>query len=209
MRRATKTAAAWLGIAAGAAGIEHGIFEILQGRVRPEGLVISSIGPPCVPEEVWNACEPALTIVPDFLITGILAVFFGLLVLLWSAFFLSRKASGAVLMGLSIILLLFGGGFFPPLIGLVAGTAGLSIHRPLPEKEPGAISRFLSSLWPWPMVVFLAWVTGQWVLGYYFNDWFQGVMIYGVGIILLSLFLSVICAGARDRVQKLGKEKSI
>lgn len=208
MRKTTLTAARWLGIAAGAAGIEHGIFEILQGRVRPDGLVISSIGPPCVPEEAWNACEPALTIVPDFLITGILAVFFGLLVLLWSAFFLSRKASGAVLMGLSIILLLFGGGFFPPLIGLVAGGAALPIHRPYPDRKPGGVSRFLSTLWPWPLMVFLVWVSGQWVLGYFFNDWFQGVMIYGVGIILLSLFLSVISAGARDRMQKFSKEKN-
>ncbi len=201
MRKATKTAAASLGFAAGAAGIEHGIFEIMQGRVRPDRLVISSIGPPCVPEEVWNACEPALTIIPDFLITGILAVIFGLAVLLWSAFSLGQKGSGAVLVGLSLVLLLFGGGFFPPLIGLVAGTSALSIHRPLPKREPGGITRFLSSLWPWPLVVFLVWVTGQWVLGYYYNDWFQGVMIYGVGVILLSLILSVICAGARDRVQ--------
>ena len=84
MRKATKTVATWFGIAAGIAGIEHGYFEILQGNTKPEGLMIPSMGPPCVPEEVWNACEPAMTIIPNFLITGILAVIIGLFVLIWS-----------------------------------------------------------------------------------------------------------------------------
>ena len=72
MRIATKRVASWFGIVAGVSGAGHGYFEILQGNTSPEGLVIASIGPPCVPEEVWNACEPAMTIIPNFLITGIL-----------------------------------------------------------------------------------------------------------------------------------------
>jgi hypothetical protein len=65
MRKATKTVATWLGIAAGIAGLENGYFEILQGYTRPEGLMIASMGPPCDPEVVWNACEPAMTILPQ------------------------------------------------------------------------------------------------------------------------------------------------
>ncbi len=200
MRKATKTTAAWLGIAAGAAGIEHGIFEILQGSTRPEGVVINSIGPPCNPEQVWNACEPAMTLIPNFLVTGILAVVFGLAVMLWSGGFLNRKSGGPVLLLLSLVLLLFGGGFFPPLIGLAAGAAGICIHRSIPQKPPGGLSRFLAGLWPWPLVIFLFWVTGQWVVGYFFNDFLQQVMWYGVILILVSLFLSIITAAARDRL---------
>ena len=66
MRRATKTVATWFGISAGIAGLEHGYFEILQGSTRPAGLLIVSMGPPCVPEEIWNGCEPAMTILPNF-----------------------------------------------------------------------------------------------------------------------------------------------
>lgn len=54
MRKATKTVAVWFGIAAGLAGMEHGILEILQGNIPPENLMIVSMGPPCVPEETWN-----------------------------------------------------------------------------------------------------------------------------------------------------------
>ena len=42
MRAATRITAAALGTAAGIAGLEHGIFEILQGNIPPSGLVIAS-----------------------------------------------------------------------------------------------------------------------------------------------------------------------
>jgi hypothetical protein len=198
MRKATRTVAAWLGAVAGIAGIEHGYFEILQGNVRPEGMVIASIGPPCVPDEVWNACEPAMTIIPNFLISGIISGVIGLLVLIWSIAFIQRKRGGFVLILLSLALLLFGGGFFPPLIGIVAGIAGLRINKPLRQKRPGSFLRFASRFWPWPLVIFLMWVSGQWVVGYFFNDFLQQIMIYGVLLILAMLPLSVYSGYAFD-----------
>jgi hypothetical protein len=200
MRKATRITAAWLGITAGLAGIEHGVFEILQGNTRPEGVVIPSIGPPCVAEEVWNACEPAMTIVPNFLITGILAVVIGLAVAVWAGGFMQRKRGGWVLILLNIALLLFGGGFFPPLIGMIAGAAGTKINKPLPEKEPGRLLRFAAKLWPWPLVVFLVYIWGQWVIGFFFNDWLQKNMYYGIILILTSMPLSIYAAFARDRI---------
>ena len=70
MRRATKTTASLLGAFAGFGGPEHGIFEIMQGHVRPDGLLITSMGPPCDPVQVWHGCEPAMTVVPSFLVMG-------------------------------------------------------------------------------------------------------------------------------------------
>jgi len=155
MRNATKTVATWFGIVAGIAGMMHGYYEILHGNTRPEGVVIPSIGPPCVAEEAWNACEPAMTLLPNFLITGILAIIIGLPMLIWSAGFIKRKHGGFILILLSMLLLIFGGGFFPPLIGIIGGIAGLFINKPLPNKEPGATLRAAARLWPWPLVVFL------------------------------------------------------
>ena len=40
MRLKTRAAAMWLGISAGMAGLEHGVFELLQGNTRPEGVMI-------------------------------------------------------------------------------------------------------------------------------------------------------------------------
>jgi hypothetical protein len=65
MCKATWTTAKLLGLTSGLAAIEHGIFEVLRGNARPESVVIVSMGPPCEPEAIWNACEPAMTIVPN------------------------------------------------------------------------------------------------------------------------------------------------
>jgi hypothetical protein len=198
MRKATKAVATWFGVVAGVAGLEHGYFEILQGNTKPDSLMIVSIGPPCVPEEVWNTCEPAMTVLPNFLITGILAVIFGLLILVWSAAYVQRKHGGTVLMLLSVALLLSGGGLFPPLIGLVGGAAGTKINKPLPDKQPGGVSHLVARLWPWPLVIFTVWVLGQFPVGYLFNDFMQSLMEFSVLLIFTMLPLSVYTAYAHD-----------
>ena len=198
MRKATKTVATWFGVAAGIAGIEHGYFEILQGNIKRESLMISSIGPPCIPEEVWNACEPAMTVIPNFLITGILAAIIGLLILIWSAAFVQHKYGGSILILLSVALLLFGGGLFPPLIGIVGGVAGMKINKRLIGEKSGKIRRFAAKLWPWPLVVFMSWIIGQWPAGYFFNDFMQTAMYFGLLLIFIMLPLSVYTAYSYD-----------
>ena len=65
-----------------------------------------------------------MTLIPNFLITGILAVVVSLVVMAWAAMFVQRKNGGLTLMLLSILLLLVGGGFIPPLFGVIAGVIG-------------------------------------------------------------------------------------
>lgn len=79
---ATKTVASTFGVLVGLAGIQHGIFEILQGNVVTNDFMIDAIG---TEQMFWEyATETALTIIPNFLITGIFAVIFGLLVTIWT-----------------------------------------------------------------------------------------------------------------------------
>jgi len=63
-----------------------------------------------------------MTIIPNLLVTGILAIIVGVLLSVWSAKFVSRKHSGLVMILLSIVLLLVGGGLIPPLFGIAAGV---------------------------------------------------------------------------------------
>ena len=201
MRRATRITASVLGLTAGGAGIEHGIFEILQGNARPAGLMIASMGPPCVPELSWNQCEPAMTVIPNFLITGILAIVFGIVIMVWSAFFVQKKNGGLVLILLSIPLLLFGGGIFPPLIGIIAGAIGTRIHKP-PNPEGSHLSgralRFLAGLWPWSLALYLLWILGQWVLGHFFNEWLLANGLVIIVMVLGTLALTVVTTYAHD-----------
>lgn len=202
MRKATRIVAASFGLIAGIAGLEHGTFEILQGNTRPASLMFASMGPPCVPEKIWNACEPAMTILPNLMVSGILTVIFGLLIMIWSAACVQNKNGGSVLILLSAILLLVGGGFFPPLIGVIGGAAGTQINRPVAGKSTGGIIGFMAMLWPWPLVIFMVWILGQFPVGYFFNDFLQGIMGFGMLLILLMLPLSVYTGHAHD-VQSL------
>jgi hypothetical protein len=197
LRTATKTVATWLGVVAGIAGLEHGWFEFLQGNTRPPGLAFPSWGPPCVPEEIWHACEPAISIVPNFLITGILAMLFSLALIAWAGWFIQRRHGGRVQVALSILLLLFGGGFFPPIIAFIGGIAAMQINRPL-SGNPDLLTRYAARLWPWSLVLFVVWTLGQFPFGYFFNDFLQGIMGVSMLVILTSLTLAVFTAYAYD-----------
>lgn len=118
-----KVAASGLGVFAGLGGPVHGPGEILQGNVAPSDIVFEAW-----PDFIALSGEPAMTIIPNLLVTGILALIFGVLLSVWSAKYVSKKHSGLVMILLSIVLLLFGGGLIPPLFGIVAGMVALAFN---------------------------------------------------------------------------------
>jgi large exoprotein involved in heme utilization and adhesion len=91
------------------------------------------------PELKALAGEPAMTIVPSFLVSGVLTIIFGLLVAICAAKFVQRKNGGLVLILLSIIMLLVGGGLFPPLFGVAAGIIGTRIKHGSESTKHGGI----------------------------------------------------------------------
>jgi hypothetical protein len=118
MKNPLRVTTSFLGLYAGLIAIQHGIFEILQGSRAPAGLMFNAIGPPCQSEMVWHACFPAMTLIPNLLVTGIAAVVMGATLMLWSLFFVPRRYGNWILGILSILLLLVGGGFVPVFIGV-------------------------------------------------------------------------------------------
>ena len=134
------------GILAGLAAIEHGIGEINQGWIRPAGLLIQSW--PDSEAFVILAGEPALTVLPSLLVSGVLAVIIALALAIWSVAFVHRRGGGLVLILLSVALLLVGGGFGPSLIGLILGIAALRMHS-VPRRTSRSFLSPLARLWPW------------------------------------------------------------
>ncbi len=197
MRKATRIIAASFGIFAGFGGLEHGYFEILQGNARPAGVMIASMGPPCAPEAVWHACEPAMTLIPNFLITGILAIALGLATMVWSIAYVHRRRGGLVLALLSLALLLFGGGLIPPIIGLIGALMATRINKPM-QTQPGPVWAALARLWPWPLVVLFVWLFGQLVFGRFINDWLMASGVFFPLALVGLLVLSVLVAYGRD-----------
>jgi hypothetical protein len=153
---AIRTVASTFGVLVGLAGIEHGIFEILQGNVKPDSLMIDAIGPA---QRFWEyGSETALTIIPNMLLSGILAVIFGIAVTIWAAYYVDKKYGARVLMLLSIILWLVGGGFAPVLMAVFAFLAASRIDRPLNwwrASLPDFLRGLLAKLWPWSIVIYV------------------------------------------------------
>ena len=169
MGSATRLAASTLGVYAGLLSVEHGIFELLQGKAVPNGAMINAVGPPCEAAMVWHACLPAMTVIPSLRTTGVAAVVMGLVVAIWSAVFVQRYRGGLILMGLSLAMLPVGGGFVAPFTGLIAGAAGTRMGAPLDwggTRLASEAVRPLASLWPWPLVFLAAWFPGAWILGH-------------------------------------------
>src|SRR3972149_819508 len=126
---ATRVTASTLGAIVGLAGMEHGFFELLQGNATTSGLVIDAIGPA---HKLWSgATEPALTLIPNFLVSGILAMTVGFLVTIWAVAFVHKKGGAIVLLLLSIVLFLVGGGSPPIFLGVVASAVATRINKPL------------------------------------------------------------------------------
>ena len=116
------------GILCGLTGIIAGYFEILQGNTAPTGIVISTIGPNYSMADDFTYF--AVTIIPNLLITGMVAIVISCLVIIWSVGFVHKKNGSLILLGLSFAQILVGGGW---VIDLVLMTCILAsrISKPL------------------------------------------------------------------------------
>ncbi|MFW9779532.1 MAG: hypothetical protein ACFFE8_11810 [Candidatus Heimdallarchaeota archaeon] len=153
--------ASTLGVLVGVAGIEHGILEAFQGNVTPDDVWIDAIGPG---QRFWEyATETAITVIPNYFWTGLLAIAFGILVTIWAAWFIDRKYGARVLFLLSLVLWLVGGGYGPIFFTILATIAATRINKPLRWWDThltGRVNRFLIKLWPWivPALVLTFWI---------------------------------------------------
>lgn len=122
-----------LGVIAALLGAFHGYGEVLQGNAFPKEVVINAFGgSDCIPEGPRN-CFPAMTIVPaSFMVSGILSLIIAVVVLISTIMIVTGKWRGIPLLVSSVILLLVGGGFLPPILGVVGALVGHRATRKTP-----------------------------------------------------------------------------
>lgn len=198
MKNPLRLTAAFLSLYAGLISIQHGIFEILQGSRTPDRLMFNAIGPPCQPEAVWHACFPAMTLIPNLFITGISVVLVGLAMVVWAVAFAGHRHGWLVLVALSLLALLVGGGFVPVFIGMVAAVTASRLGAPV--KPGGTGWRLVSALWPWPLVLMAFWLPMSWLLG----SLFGAVMLEASGLLFLVFTIGLPVLAA---VSGFGREK--
>jgi len=150
MNKATRIIVAILGSIFGLSGMSHGFFEMLQGNAPTGGVFIAAIGEA---QRMWQyGNEYAFSLIPNFLITGIVAMLVGLTIVVWSIGFTHKKHGSIILFLLFVLLFLLGGGVaqivFFPFICLVSTR----INKPLKwwrKVLPVRIHKPLGKLWPW------------------------------------------------------------
>jgi hypothetical protein len=198
---ATRVVVSTFGAVVAFAGLEHGIGEILQGPVAPRGLAIESW--PSVGAFEVLAGEPAMTVIPNLLLTGVLAVVVALTVGVWSVAFVERRYGGLVLIGLSVLLLLVGGGFAPPLIGIILGVAATRIGA-ASRRAPGRAAQALAPLWPRILgagaLAFLGLVPGVPMLNWLFGVSDSNLVLGLTVVAFAALLVAPLAARAHDRL---------
>lgn len=143
---AIRTIGATIGVLFGLSGMNHGLFEFLQGNTPTSGLVIQAIGEA---QRFWvEGTEEAFTIVPNFMVTGLLSMAVGLLIVIWSLRYLHTRHGATVFLGLFVLLFLFGGGigqlafFIPAWAFLTRADKPLTWwKKALPESSWATLSK--------------------------------------------------------------------
>ena len=128
--------------------INHGIFEILQGNIPTNGFLINAIGEA---QRFWpEGTEPAFTLIPNFMLTGIAAILVGIAIIVWSIWYLPTKHGRTVFLGLFILSFLVGGGIGQAFFFIPAWAFATRIGKPLNwwrKVLPNKIWPLLSKLW--------------------------------------------------------------
>ena len=146
---ATRIIATTVGVFLGLfSGVNHGFLEFLQGNTPTGSLVIYAIGDA---QRFWpEGTEPAFTIIPNFMVTGLLSMIVGVTIAIWSIWFLPTKHGRAVFLGLFILSFLVGGGIGQVFFFIPAWAFATRMNKPLTwwrKVLPRSSWPFLSRLW--------------------------------------------------------------
>ena len=142
------------------AGFEHGLFASLQGNKPTGGFFIMAIGD----EHLWwkYGGEGAVTVIHNFLFSGITAMSVSFAIVFWAWRFVHRKNGVLVLLLLFILLTSVGGGIgFTPFY-LITCAYATRISKPLNwwrRVLSSGVRKRLAPIWPYSLAVaVLSWL---------------------------------------------------
>jgi hypothetical protein len=203
LNSATRVEVSAVGVLCGLAGVEHGVGEVLQGNIATTGIVINA----WQPASPLFGVEPALTVVPNFLATGILAIIVSLIVTVWAVAFVQRKNGGVVFILLSIIQLFVGGGIAPLFPAIAAGVAATRINAPLTwwrAHLPVSVRDFLAKVWPFSLIAFSFLFSSLLLSRLVYGENLNLIWILGYSVLGL-IFLTVFAGFAHDIQRRSGE----
>lgn len=219
MNRATKINVNIIGVIFGFSGMTHGFAEILQGNTPTGGLFINAIAAGSSWTRWAEGGEGAFTIIPNFLITGILAMLVGLAIIVWSIGYVHKPRGPLVYLLLFILLFLVGGGIGQVPFFISAWAVSTRIHRPLRWWRnilPLAARQRLAQLWPGLLAVaalliltaLVIAIFGYVVPGLQDMEQVLNLTLSMVGLSLLFFLLAFVAGFAYDLEQSEQSEQS-
>jgi len=197
---ATRSVAIAFGLLASTTGILYGLFEIAQGNVPVENFRISAIGPEY---SMWaNSTYASYTLIPNFLFTGITTLITSSLVSIWVVFFIHRKYGSMIMVLLSLIQFLTGGGIAVD-VAILSAIIATQVNKPLLwwKKITSAKLRQASArLWPWVFILFLVLAIGMLVLTVLGLNRaaFHQIITYLAAALFFPVIFSVLCGFSFD-----------
>lgn len=138
---------------------------------------------------------------------------------MWVTAFVHREHGGPVLLLISLVLLLVGGGFGPPIFGLILGAAATRINAPLAwwrARSTAGPVRLLARLWPWTLAAcVVAWLLvfpGTVLLDHFFGVGEMAFAVPALSLTVLSAFglllLTIFAGFARDAQKRTGSRRA-
>jgi hypothetical protein len=203
----TRITASTLGVSLGLAGlINHGIFEVLQGNLSTNSFFIEAIGKSV---RFWlYGTEGAFTIIPNFLITGIIVIIVSSTIIFWSIKYIQVKYGTTVFLALLILLTSFGGGIGHIILFLPTWAYSTRINKSLEWWKKvlhEKLIKVLSKLWIYVLILTsVSWliVMELGIFGYFPGQTDPNVILNIVFIFLFSTVIlanfTFICGFARD-----------
>jgi hypothetical protein len=148
----TRVIASTMGVLVGIGSMDHGLLECLQGARPTPGPIVNALGAG-YSWTVWKqGGEAAFTLLPNFLLTGIIATLIGVLMILWSLRFIHRPYGPRAFLCLGVASFLTGGGVAQIVLFTLTWGVGTRIRASLAFWRwllPGEARPALSRIWPW------------------------------------------------------------
>jgi hypothetical protein len=151
---ATCRVASTLGVLVGVGSIEHGLLECLQGFHRTPGLIVNALGTGYRWTTWKQGGEGAFTLIPNFLVTGLIATTLGLALIVWSLRFIHQPRGATVFLSLSVASFLTGGGVAQIVLFTLTWGVTTRIGTSLAFWRwliPSAVRPALARVWPWTL----------------------------------------------------------
>lgn len=147
-------------------GFIHGIGEILQAESNPNSYFIHALDV-SDPDIIWHAGLPAFSVIPNFF-SGIITVLISIVIVAFANLLIESNYFKFSPL-LFILLFLFGGGFVPPLIGIISSSYYVTKRKSkMNNKKPSLLRSLIAKSWIYLISVLILWFPSSWIIGWIF-----------------------------------------